>query len=76
MNQKKSKNNPFHRFDLGGALRKGPGFLALIASQQIRRSSRLSKHPNEREILSVYDELAISKSDQRAMLHLANDLNL
>jgi hypothetical protein len=33
MNQKKSKNNRFHRFDLRGALRKGPDFLALIASQ-------------------------------------------
>jgi hypothetical protein len=76
MCQKNSKNNRFQWFDLRGALRKGPCFLAQIASQQIRRSGRLSKHPNEDEIRSVYDELAISKSDQRAMLHLANNLNL
>jgi hypothetical protein len=50
--------------------------LAPNASQQIRRSGRLSQHPNEREILSVYDKLAISKTHQRAMLHPTNDLNL
>jgi len=73
MYQKKSENNRFHWFDL---LRKGPGFSALIASQQIRRSGRLTKLPIEDEIRSVYDEFAISKPDQRAMLHLADNLNL
>jgi hypothetical protein len=42
----------------------------------LRSSGRLSKHPNEDEIRSVYDKPAISKSDQRAMLHPTNDLNL
>ena len=78
MCQKKSKNNRFHWFDLRGALTKiGPGFLALNcepANSKIRPPVEASERTMRS--CSVYDELAISKSDQRAMLHLANDLNL
>src|SRR5262245_64025427 len=43
---------------------------------RIRRSSRLSKSLSECEILRVYQKLAVSKPDECAMLHPANDFDL
>jgi hypothetical protein len=36
----------------------------------------VSKTPNEHQIRSVYDEVAAFKSDERAMFHQTNNLNL
>ena len=48
---------------------------ARAGSSPPRGSGHLSKHPNEDEISSVYDKVAISKPDQCAMLHPANHFN-